>query len=35
LLGGGRVAEDTRGSDPAALLARLRADPPAGRQGIE
>jgi heme exporter protein A len=26
LLGGGRVAEDTRGSDPAALLARLRAE---------
>lgn len=34
-LSGGRVAEDTRGSDPTPLLARLRSDLPAGRQGIE
>jgi ABC-type multidrug transport system ATPase subunit len=35
LLGSGRVAEDTRGSDPGPLLARLRSDLPAARQGIE
>lgn len=35
LLGGGRVAEDTRGGDSAALLARLRSDVPAGGQAIE
>ncbi len=35
LLGGGRIAEDTRGGDPAALLARLRSDLPCGGRGIE
>ncbi|MGH9733293.1 MAG: ABC transporter ATP-binding protein [Candidatus Acidiferrales bacterium] len=34
-LSGGRVGEDTLGGDPGPLLARLRSDLPAGRQGIE
>jgi len=34
-LSGGRIAEDTRGSDPASLLARLRSDLPAGSRGVE